>query len=181
MRTRLALTLVELITVLFILAALAGVVIPLCSEQVAQASQTATRATLVEVQQAVLRYWHDTKYVPLDGVNTVATEAQRFDLVWLFKNPVTDDTAVQYDPNTRRGWNGPYLLSPTAADGQRDLVDAWNNSLQVQYVNPAEDLKDVRIVSAGANGVVDIDPGTATSLLTSGSTGDDLYVAITLR
>lgn len=181
MHTRLAVTLVELIAVLFILAALTGIVIPLCSEQIAYSTQTTTKSTLVEVQQAMLRYWQDTKHVPLDGIETVATEEERFHLSWLFRNPVTNDTTVTFDPNTRIGWNGPYLQTPTFIDGAPSLIDAWNNPLEVQYVNPADSLKDVRIVSGGMNGVVDIPSTAATSDLTIASIGDDLYVAIMLR
>lgn len=178
---RLALTLVELIAVLFILAALTGIVIPLCSDQIAYSTQTATRSTLVEVQQAMLRYWQDTKHIQLDGIATVATEEERFQIRWLFRNPVTNDSTIHFDPNTRIGWNGPYLQTPTSTDGGPSLIDAWNNPLQVHYVDPVSSLKDVRIVSSGVNGIVDIPPTAATSDLTIASTGDDLYVAIMLR
>lgn len=181
MQTRRALTLIELIAVLFILAALSGIVIPLCHDQIAYSAQTATRTSLVEAQQALLRYWHDTKHIQLDGVNSVATEADRFNLIWLFRNPVTNDSTNHFDPNTRVGWNGPYVVSSTINGGQPGLVDAWNAPLEVHYVNPLDDLKDVRIVSAGSNGIIDISSTTATSLLTNGSIGDDIYVACSLR
>jgi type II secretory pathway pseudopilin PulG len=174
MKTRNAFTLVELIVVLCILISLSGVVVPLCSENLSSANETVTRSTLAEARLAMLLYWHDTKFVELNGVTTVATESQRFDIAWLFANPVTNTNTVQFDPNLRTGWNGPYIASST-------LVDAWNRPLSVQYVNPNGSLKDVRIVSAGPNGVVDIPAGTATSSLTTGSIGDDLYVALTLR
>jgi len=180
-KTRLALTLLELIAVLCILVALSGIAIPVCSDQLTVARQTATRSTLVEVQRAIQQYWHDTKLVPLDGVNSVATESQRFELVWLFRNPVTNDTQSQFNPNTRSGWNGPYLSSSTALLAGPNLIDAWNSLFEVQYVNPAQDVKDVRIVSAGPNGVVQIPANTASSLLGPSNIGDDLYVAMALR
>lgn len=176
-----AVTLVELVVVLCILAALSGIVVPLCSNQMAVAAQTATQSTLTKVQQAMLDYWHDTKLVTLDGVITFADEPQRFQLDWLFKSPVTNNTLSQFDPNLRRGWNGPYLIATNIDSGGPELVDAWNNGLVVQYVNPTGDIKDVRIVSPGPNGIVEIPSSTATSSLTSGSIGDDLYVALTLR
>lgn len=183
MKTRNAFTLIELIVVLGILAALSGIVLPLCSENLSSASETATRSTLTEARNAMLQYWHDTKFVNLDGVTTVATEPQRFRISWLFANPVTNTTTVQFDPNLRTGWNGPYLATSTAdiTAGGPNLVDAWNQTLSVQYVNPNDHLKDVRIVSAGRNGVVDIPAVTATSALTPSSIGDDLYVALMLR
>ncbi len=76
-------------------------------------------------------------------------------------------------------------MSVSTADaisaGGPNLVDGWNQTLVVQYVNPNASLKDVRIVSAGANGIVDIPAATATSALTNNSIGDDLYVALSLR
>lgn len=181
MQTRSALTLLELIAVVCILAALGGLVIPLCSQQLAQASETATQASLVEVQQAIQQYWHDTKFIAMDGVNTFASESQRFEIDWLFVNPVTNDQTLQFDPNAGQGWNGPYVFSATAQTSSPDLIDGWNRALQVQYVNPSGNIKDVRIVSAGPNGIIEISTAMPTSLLTTNNIGDDLYVAIMLR
>lgn len=183
MKTRNAFTLIELIVVLGILAALSGIVLPLCSDTLANANETVTRATLAEARSAMLQYWRDTKFVALDGVNTVASESQRFNLSWLFNNPVTNNSTVQFDANLRTGWNGPYVVTSTADTGlgNPNLVDAWNQALSVQYVNPLDAVKDVRIVSAGRNGIVDIPSATATSALTTSSIGDDLYVALSLR
>lgn len=174
-------TLVELIIVLSILAALSTLLIPLCGNQLQAAGTVATQATLVEVKQALQDYWHDTKFVALNGVTTVAQESERFQLNWLFRNPVTGDTTVAYDPNVKVGWNGPYLAVSNMQFSSVAMVDAWNQELVVQYVNPADSMKDVRIVSPGPNGVLEISSSVASSSLTSGSIGDDLYVAITLR
>ena len=184
MVTRNALTLVELVVVLCILAALGGLVVPLCSDNIAIAAETVTSASLTEIRDAMLEYWQDTKSVTLDGVSSYAIESQRFDIGWLFSNPVTNDGTNQFDPNSRSGWNGPYIAGTTAdvvAWGGMTLLDGWNHEFSVQYVNPADDVKDVRIVSAGANGVIDIPAATATNALTAGSIGDDLYVALVLR
>ena len=148
------------------------------------AAETVTRSTLAETRKAMLQYWHDTKFIDLNGVTTVANESQRFNLVWLFVNPVTNNDTVQFDPNVRSGWNGPYMAISTAdsvAVGGPSLIDGWNQTLIVQYVNPNDSLKDVRIVSAGPNGAIEIPSNTATTALTTNSIGDDLYVALMLR
>ena len=184
MRTRTAFTLTELIIVLSILVALSGIVVPLCSENLAVAKETVTRSTLAQAREGMLQYWHDTKFIELNGLTTVASESQRFSLTWLFLNPVTNNTTVQFDPNSRSGWNGPYMSTATAdaiAVGGPNLVDGWNQSLLVQYVDPNAVLKDVRIVSPGPNGAIDIPSNTATSALTTNSIGDDVYVALMLR
>lgn len=181
--TRQALTLAELVVVLFILVALAGLAAPLCSGQMSSAAQSTTQASLANARDAVDQYWRDTKFLTLDGVGSVATEADRFNLRWLLKNPVTGNTTSSFDRNTRSGWNGPYLLAATTAPGAilEGMVDGWNRTLVVQYVNPGNDLRDVRIVSAGPDGVINIAVGTPTASLTSNNIGDDLYVSLLLR
>lgn len=184
MATRNALTLMELVIVLCILIALSSLVVPLCSDNVATAAKTVTRASLTEIRDAMLKYWQDTKHVTLDGISSFAVEADRFQLAWLFDNPVTNDRTVQFDVNTRIGWNGPYMAGTTAdvAEwGGFTLLDGWNREIEVQYVDPTADLKDVRLVSAGPNGVVDLPAATATTALTPANIGDDIYVAIVLR
>jgi type II secretory pathway pseudopilin PulG len=179
--TRLALTLVELIVVLSVVVALSAITVPLCNNQLISASETATRTTLAQLQVALQQYWKDTKFIALDGVLTAASENERFEIEWMFHNPMTGDATSCFDKNTGLGWNGPYLLVATFNTSQPGLVDAWNRPLQVHYVNPADSLKDVRIVSAGENGVIDIPANVATSALTPSSIGDDLYVALRLR
>lgn len=184
MADRKAVTLAELVVVLFILAALGSLMVPLCSDNMATAADNVTRASLTQIRDAMLQYWQDTHEVVLDGVATTATEAERFDIAWLFSNPVTGDQTVAFDPNTRSGWNGPYLTgsnADVAQWGPAVLLDGWNQAIEVQYVTPGSSLKDVRIVSAGRNGVIDLPAATATASLTSADIGDDVYVAITLR
>ncbi len=86
--TRYALTLAELVVVLFILVALAGLAAPLCSGQMSMAAQSTTQATLAQARDALEQYWRDTKHLTLDGVGSVATEQQRFNIEWLLANPV---------------------------------------------------------------------------------------------
>ncbi len=181
--TRYALTLAELVVVLFILVALAGLAAPLCSGQMSMAAQSTTQATLAQARDALEQYWRDTKHLTLDGVGSVATEQQRFNIEWLLANPVNGDRTISFDRNTLSGWNGPYLLAATTApDAVVDsLIDGWNRSLVVQYVNPGNTLRDVRIVSAGPDGIIDISAVAATSTLNSGNIGDDLYVSLLLR
>ena len=184
MNRRTAFTLVELVVVLSILVAMAGIVTPLLSGTVDRANETVTARSLTVVRDALQEYWNDTKCVPLDGLTTVATEADRFSVIWLFRNPVTDDQTFGFDIETRIGWRGPYLSSSTGdqvALGEPALIDAWNELLTIQDVSPLSTVRDVRIVSAGPNRMVDIPPTTPTIALTQTDVGDDIYVALTLR
>ena len=182
MRSRNGLTLIELVVVLSILAAVSSLMVPLFTGTMQDAVDTATRRTLLIARDAMCRYWADTKHVPLDGVTTVATEADRLQIRWLLLNPVTGDTTQDFLPNTRIGWRGPYVASATGGSAASPaLVDAWNRAVVVQDVAPAAQPRDVRIVSGGPDGAVDIPAATATSALTAADVGDDVYVAFSLR
>ena len=184
MRSRSALTLIEMVVVLSILAAVSGTLIPLFSGTIANANEVATKRSLIHVRDAVTDYWRDTKYVTLDGIISVATETNRFHIDWLFANPVTGDNTWGFSINSRIGWRGPYVLASTGDQvvaGSPFLIDAWNQSLVMQDVDSAATPRDVRIVSAGPDGVLTIPASTATAALTPVDVGDDLYVAITLR
>lgn len=184
MQNRKAFSLMELAIALCIIVALAGMMVPLCADSLTSASENTTRTSLSEIRNAMAQYWLDTKHWVLDGVTTSATEAGRFDIRWLFYNPVTNDRTVQFDPNLRSGWNGPYISVSTANQalyGNAALCDGWNRLITVQYINPTGSLKDVRLVSPGRDGIVNLPAGTATTALTTSDVGDDIYVAITLR
>lgn len=184
MRPRIALSLAELVVVLAILAAVSGLLVPLFATNVHNANQVATQRSLVEIRDALSQYWTDTKLVTLDGVTTVATEANRLRVQWLFRNPVTGDTTFDFDPQSQIGWRGPYVTESTGdivTFGSRTLIDAWNAEIQIQDVDSSASPRDVRVVSFGPDGVLSIPAATATASLTSSDLGDDLYVAIELR
>ncbi len=184
MLARPAFTLVEMIVVLMILAAVSGVLAPLLSQSVHDANRVSTQTSLTAVRDAILKYWSDTKHLPMDGLTTVATEANRLHIDWLFSNPSTGDQTQDFDPNSQIGWRGRYLNHSTGDEisaGRWFVVDAWNTELTIQDVAPGSSPRDVRIVSAGPNGTVDTPGATATSSLTSADIGDDLYVVLSLR
>ena len=196
-RRRGGLTLVELVVVLTILVALGSMVVPVLRGTGERSSDTTTDATLVAVRDAMQQWWSDTKYVALPGTpSTVATETGRFQLRWLFENPVTGDANESFDPDTRIGWNGPYFVEQTGdylvdttngftadygADGDPVVIDSWTGSPVVIQANDTGTYWDVRIVSAGPDGEVDIDRLALTDTLTPTDSGDDIYVALQLR
>ena len=61
------LTLVELVVVLTIMVAVAGLVVPRLQRTSDNTTEVASRANLVAVRDAVTRYWLDTKYEVLPG------------------------------------------------------------------------------------------------------------------
>lgn len=195
---------VELLIVLVLLVALAGILVPIFGNVTDDAAMQTTQASLVAIRDAVVRSWTDTKYVSLPGSGgsppTEAEETERFHIRWLFNSPVSGVATSDFDPDSRIGWNGPYLTQFTgryAIDDSRNLtatygsdndpsvLDSFTGTPIVVQVVGASTPYDVRIVSAGPNGIVDIDPTTATSSLESEggmeAIGDDLYVSFVLR
>jgi len=184
MRSRAAVTLIELIVVLSVLAGLSTLLIPLFSNVLSDANTVTTERSVGQVRDAVLDYWLDLKHVTLDGVGTVATDADRLNIDWLFANPVTGDSTFGFDVNTKIGWRGPYLaeaLGSITISGSSVVIDAWKNEITIQDVDSTATVRDVRIVSGGPDGTIDIPGATATSALTSADVGDDFYVALQLR
>ena len=184
MSPRKAFTIMEMVVVLGVLAALAGLSIPLLSGTHSIAATSTTQSTLREVSRATNMYWADCKFLMLDGVTTVATESTRFQVRWLFRNPQTDSSSKSYNINTTIGWNGPYLLYPTGSPlqfGDVATIDAWNHAITIQDVSSTSTPRDVRIVSGGPNGLIDIPANVFTSSLDASNTGDDLYVALQLQ
>ena len=191
---RRAVTLVELVVVMAILVALAGLVIPQFVSTTEDARGTAGRSSLVEVRDAVLQFWNDCKYDPILSANP---RIQIVDLI----DPRSSNLEV-FNPNvpdSTLGWNGPYLeqsgrytvkgstaVDYTAAYGTDDdpaVLDPWLRPFVIQEAAPVGNSRQLRIVSAGPDGVFDILESTSSQELMSGAvaSGDDLYVAFTLR
>jgi len=184
MSLRKAFTIIELIVVLCVVAALAGLTLPILSGTHCIAAAVTTQSTLREIGHATSQYWSDCKLLKLDGTTTIATEATRFQIRWLFRNPQTDTSNNSFDINTTIGWNGPYFMSPTGSPllfGDVAMIDAWNNAVTIQDPSPSASPRDVRVVSGGPNGTIDIPANAATSSLDAVTIGDDLYVALQLH
>ncbi|MEM9643486.1 MAG: prepilin-type N-terminal cleavage/methylation domain-containing protein [Planctomycetota bacterium] len=189
------LTLVELVVVLTILVALAGLALPRLMSTAELAGETAARASLVVLRDATSQLWRDCKY-DLDALSGADRRLALTDLI-------TARSGLRlFDPSVTLGWNGPYVeqtgtyavTGATAADyttvygsdGDAAVLDPWRRPFVIQEPNPATTLglpRDVRIVSAGEDGIFTITEATASTDLLSGSvnTGDDIYVSITLR
>lgn len=193
-RLRRGLTLLELVLVVAVLAALGAIVVASLGHTVNTARDTLIRASLSQLRTVILdSYYHDqfdTLPYPLDPSRLAYPQ-----LVWLLVNP---NPGTPYDPVARRGWRGPYLLPPVGSqyvidatrgftaqygeNGDPALLDGWRRPIVLQQpvtigsAASASDLRFARLVSAGANGVLDT-PSTA--LVPSASqVGDDLILPL---
>lgn len=163
---RTAVTLLELLGVVTILAALAGLVIGLVGDAGAKARSDGSALGLAEVRKAIL--------------GTPASPGYQGDLLRL-PDSLADllrppAFAPAFDLATGIGWRGPYLGPATAtyvvdpangfvaaygANGDPAVLDAWGRPLVLQIPDPAgmgvptaADRRHARLVSAGPDGVL---------------------------
>ena len=202
-------TLLEAVVVLAVLAAVAGLVLVQVGTlrfsgagQDRTAEQIATVATLATVRDAILGtpgqpgLWQD-----------LGQRSDRFPLCIadLFRPSTSLPPALQvFDPVTRLGWRGNYLLPGSAlyaihpsngftsdygSDGDPGVSDAWGRPIILQVpkvvgVSLDDEVLNARLVSAGPDGVI-ITPSTklTPSDLTSQDRGDDiiLFLRVTDR
>jgi hypothetical protein len=144
-------------------------------------------------------YWPDAKGQlpqpnPSVSPNRVAAPQVRY----LFVNPATENATITFDPVYKLGWRGPYVVERSGAlytvnpasgfaeqygeTGDPTVLDGWGQPIVIQ--NPGllpDGRQDVRLVSAGPDGVLDTPPNVATSALTAAQMGDDIIVSFGVR
>jgi prepilin-type N-terminal cleavage/methylation domain-containing protein len=166
---RRGLTLLELIVVLLVLVALAGIAVPLIDRVISgpafqtpsgekSALEIASETTMLRIREAIMGaggnpgYYGDMRELPEYMED-------------LFVRPAG---AADFDPNTRLGWRGPYLLTATGTYPANDIygtkdapaaIDAWGNPIVIQHPTSG-DADYARLVSAGPDGVLNT-PRTA--------------------
>jgi len=178
--SRSGLTLVELLVVLGVLVAVAGIVVPMVSHIISgpsfktasgekSAQQIATEATLTRTKEAIMGagscpgYYGDLGEVP----SSIGD---------LFVKP---SGTVNFDPSIRRGWRGPYIVTSTgksAIDDLPTLIDAWGREILIQFPTEAgfDSEEYARLISAGPDGVVQTPSSQAMPSLAS--RGDDILL-----
>jgi len=160
-------TIIELVVVVAILAALAGMVVPLLGATTDDSMLKATKVNLSHVRDVIMGnperpgYFSDIGKLP-------EIMADLF---------IIPDGESPYNRNTRRGWRGPYVTNASgtyAIDVTRGftsvycyaglptrddpaILDAWRNPLVIQ--RPASGTVEqkslfTRIVSAGPDGII---------------------------
>ena len=193
---RYGVTILELVVVLAILVAIAGMTIPLLSSTLDTTSIQAAQASLGRIRDQVMRYWNDCSH--FDAFSLDQRPVYLADLLQAPDFVIADETKL-FNPDTRLGWHGPYL-APTnhvyvtnearrflgiyGAEGDLAVNDPWGNPFVIQDVDPSTppgSPRDVRILSAGPDGVIDTDPTTPSSVLVTMDSNDDVYLAVTLR
>jgi type II secretory pathway pseudopilin PulG len=188
-----------LVVVMAILAVLGGLVLPAVGHYVAESRDTVTRQSLGRLRDVVALYWSDMQTLPRPDISVSPARAVHPQVCYLFFNPksITEEPTFDYDPVYHRGWRGPYMMHQQGAtykldatakfttlygeEGDPAVLDGWGHPLVIQHPGlVTAGLQDVRIVSAGPNGVIDIPPDASTASLAT-ATYDDLWVALEVR
>lgn len=167
-------TLVELLITLLILVAVAGVVVPLFSSTPQTSQRQATIASMATIRSAIM--------------GSVVNQGYRTD-VGAFPTSLNDlvikpSGVADYDPVTRTGWNGPYLdiaLARLNDQGNADPIDdvyEFYDSFGAPFVlQLTSDPDNIRLVSAGLDGVIDSSEANVTpQALTAALRDDDLVL-----
>lgn len=204
-KARYALTLAELVVVLAILATVLTLTLPSVGNHVSDARDSLTRQSLTRLRDVIAEtYWQDAhRSLPQRDASVTPVPASRLttpQLRYLFVNPSTnpESVTVTFDPTYRLGWRGPYLVDRNNAiytinasagfteqygeTGDPTVLDGWGHPIVIQNPGQLSDgRQDVRLVSAGPDGILSTLPTTFTDLLTSAAVGDDILVSFQVR
>lgn len=117
------LTLTELVVVLTILVALAGVTVPKLGSTLNRGRDITTQSSVGEVRDAVAQYWADCKYV------LAAQSDQRIVMGDLLEFPFTPGD--EFDPEIGLGWRAPYLEFNRNSTYVVDVVNGFSTTYGV--------------------------------------------------
>lgn len=174
---RRGLTLLELIVVLAILVALAGLLVPLTDSSTDYASNTTTRTSMTALRDAILGKGDTPGFVGDLGRMPI----QIHELLH-------SDALPTFDRNTRKGWSGPYVRATDSVCTIDDLAaflngvpkttyftninttptpfqdvviyDAWRRPIVIQFLtttasaNAQDPSIKARLLSAGPDGIL---------------------------
>ena len=154
-------TLVELMVVVAILGALAGLVLFSMQSSTDFAAKTTTNETLRTLRDAIKGSGGKPGYFDDIGI------ASDFKLDDLIVNPfAVNNHLYTYDPVTRKGWRGPYVsypnIKPVDSAGHAiptisdfPLLDGWGHEIILQRKS-STDYTKLRLVSGGQERGVEI-------------------------
>lgn len=142
-------TLLELLLVVALLALLASVALVAMDRTGTEARNDLARIEMNEIRKALRMFYRDVGHFP-DALSGVVAEDLRASLL-LSCDEASDVGCTTWDPDAKRGWNGPYLSS-------EGVLDPWERNYRLEEPETA----DARLESDGPDGIT--------------GTGDDVVI-----
>lgn len=164
-------TLIELLVVIFLLGIIAGAIVVSYDGVGTQAQYDATKYEMTEIRKALIQFRRDSgshsfpnqniyscAAIPPDNFPDEAGTTLAEQRAWcespanfwmLFKDPLDNNS---WDPDTHRGWNGPYLQRKSQLLTYLSIADVWGISDPYQSPYIFKDMSinnKARIVSIG--------------------------------
>ena len=186
-----AMTLVELLVVLTILALLTTVAITSSDVLLGQGRYDVTIRSLQEIQDAVLGPANARQPDGTVVVSGFLADVGRWpsSLAELWSKPnglatfaISQPSSDDLDIWVGAGWRGPYLRLPIGEQSlpsdQQALRDGWGKEITIQCPGLPDGSPDFRVVSPGPDGVVDIPSAKSTSALTASDIRDDIWLSL---
>lgn len=196
-------TLLELLVVIALLAAIAGATVLAYEDVEEQGRVDVTRTMLVELRKALLQFRRDSGtndfpgqgiYACSDAVDpSLANPALLFppeagasdaDQIAWCQSPANfwmlfvDPLGTGWNPDSKRGWNGPYLQRRNGLIAYLGVTDLWGvlNPYQSPFIlRDLDDDDSARIISLGADG---IDNGIGANVCVPPMNADDSVLCL---
>lgn len=159
-------TLIELllvVTLLGIIASLATITMAETEEIDGSTQHDLVHIEMIQIRNALMQFRRDVGHFPDHEENFSEEDSYRLKLLWSCQsdNPAVPAVPLKYNydvgckpynPDTRHGWNGFYMLSEQGEEGPA-LYDPWGGRYELKNpgsVTPGSGA--ARIVSGGPNG-----------------------------
>ncbi|MBI3820000.1 MAG: prepilin-type N-terminal cleavage/methylation domain-containing protein [Planctomycetes bacterium] len=178
-------TLVEVVVVVTILVLLAGVLVPIVSNELSKARSARAGTDMKATSDAFTHFYSHTGQWPTTGAAFNASTTS--------SGPLTGYPCLFTNTFNYKGWAGPYLNTGVRAPGAaawqiaivsgataRGLVDPWGRAYQIFYYGRAGSMGaagGIVLICVGENGVLD----TSTTQMCDGEAGGDDTVQIVTR
>lgn len=176
-------TLIELVVVVTILVMLAGVLVPIVSNELSKARVSRAQTDLKALGDSFSRYYAHTSVWPANATFNPASTSNE---------PVLSFPCLYANTFNLKGWAGPYLntgmkngstwlvASSVAGSGIKGLCDPWGRNYRIYYYGRNGSMGPgggIVLLCTGENGTVN----TSTAQLCDGEAGGDDVVQVVTR
>lgn len=153
-------SMIEMVIIIAIIVGLAGVVVPIVSQEVKDSKKARAVADINRIATALNQYIKDTLTFPTGKRGSTTLHYLYTDGKLPENNPYASGEGkhihalLEKDEFSAKGWKGPYLQSVAA--------DPWENAYMINVQGFYDPKERVMIISSGPDGRFDTSPDAAT-------------------